>query len=872
LSLERKLPLLVTALLLAVVGALSLAVYREERRSARLVVQDRLDRAVRELGALLERSPVQRASEMSKLAADPSVRAFVSSGGRRFRAEALKAARAVAPEAPPGPAIELWDVSGQRLLHFGDSTLPSSPPSTTPDSATVGPLFAHDTLLYFAIRAPVVAEGRTVGQAAQVRRVSMSAQSRQTITGLIGSDASMLFGNAAGDPWTDLARVIPAPPAIARVTGGLREYHRDGVSQMGRSAAVQGSPWLFLVEFPRSQVFAPAEAFLRRMAIAAVLIVAVGLLGGWAVSRRMTLPLRQLTTAVDAITAGDLAHRAPVAGGDEFGRLAGAFNSMAEKVARSQDQLEAQVAERTRELELAKQRLEASSEASYRALFHQTPLPKWVYDQETLAFLDVNDAAVRHYGYSRDEFLRMTTKDLYAPEEVPRLLATVRALAFGQSETSVWHHRRKDGTTIEVEVTRRTLELGGRPVGMSVAHDLTERLRAERALRKSEEALRRLNAELETRVAERTAQFGSLAETAADAIVSANHEGMITYLNPAAERMFDYSGAEVVGKPLTILMPERFHDQHRAGLRRYLATEKARVVGRTVELVGQRKDGTDFPIELSLAAWRRAGEWSFTGIIRDISDRKRAEEAEAEHARVLDRANTELQAVNNELEAFSYSVSHDLRAPLRAVDGFSRILLEDYGPRLDGEAQRLLNVLRTSSQQMGQLIDDLLAFSRLGRKELVAGRVDMTALARAVADELRSKDGKPAAEVVIDALPPARGDRTLLRQIWANLLQNASKFTREQPGSRIHVGARLDGDETVYFVTDNGVGFDMQYAHKLFGVFQRLHRAEEFEGTGVGLAIVQRIVHRHGGRVWAEGAVNQGATFYFSLPKEGDAA
>jgi signal transduction histidine kinase len=229
-----------------------------------------------------------------------------------------------------------------------------------------------------------------------------------------------------------------------------------------------------------------------------------------------------------------------------------------------------------------------------------------------------------------------------------------------------------------------------------------------------------------------------------------------------------------------------------------------------------------------------------------------------------------LEGTNAELESFSYSVSHDLRAPLRAIHGFARILLEDHNAKLDPEAQRLLGVIDQNTRRMGQLIDDLLAFSRLGRTELSTGPVDMKELTRLVADEVqRGEAGRDGSlEIRIDSLPPARGDRDLLRQVISNLLLNAAKFTRGRPSAKIEVGSQADGGQTVYYVKDNGAGFDARYADKLFGVFQRLHSTEQFDGTGVGLAIVKRIVQRHGGRVWAEGAVNQGATFYFTLPGE----
>jgi len=372
---------------------------------------------------------------------------------------------------------------------------------------------------------------------------------------------------------------------------------------------------------------------------------------------------------------------------------------------------------------------------------------------------------------------------------------------------------------------------------------------------------------LEGQVADRTrafqrseARLRSVTESAHDAIIAADAAGTIRYWNPGATRIFGYAAEEVIGQPLTTLMPDRFRAPHLQGIRRYVETREARVVGHTVELEGRRKDGSEFPLELSLAAGpaddEPGGALTFTGVIRDITERKRTAEA--------------LQATNAELESFSYSVSHDLRAPLRAIHGFARILLEDHKAQLDPEAQRLLGVIDQNTRRMGQLIDDLLAFSRLGRTDIATGPVDMKELAQIVADEIqRGESGRNGSlEIRIDPLPPARGDRGLLRQVMSNLLQNAAKFTRDRANARIEVGSRPDGGQTVYYVKDNGAGFDARYADKLFGVFQRLHSTEQFDGTGVGLAIVKRIVQRHGGRVWAEGKVDQGATFYFTLPGE----
>ncbi|MCI0415819.1 PAS domain S-box protein [bacterium] len=395
---------------------------------------------------------------------------------------------------------------------------------------------------------------------------------------------------------------------------------------------------------------------------------------------------------------------------------------------------------------------------------------------------------------------------------------------------------------LEKRVLERTKDL---------QQEIIERTKAEGALRKSE------------------LRFRSVAYSANDAIISADQDGNILSWSKGAEKIFGYIEEEVLGQPLTIIMPERYRKTHKEGIERFKATGETRVIGRTIELHGLRKDGIEFPAELSIASWVTGDERYFSGIIRDITERKRVEDEIRKlnielEKRVRERT-AELEAANKELEAFSYSVSHDLRAPLRKIDGFSQALLEDYESKLDEQGKDYLNRVRASSQRMAGLIDDILNLSRVTRTEMRRESVDLSSLAKSIVSDLQQTQMGRNVTVMIQNGVVANGDAHLLRVLLENLIGNAWKFTARHPKANIEFGCMSQNGRPVFFVRDDGAGFDMAYADKLFGPFQRLHSSATFEGTGIGLATVQRIVNRHGGRVWAEGSVEIGATFYFTV-------
>lgn len=360
-----------------------------------------------------------------------------------------------------------------------------------------------------------------------------------------------------------------------------------------------------------------------------------------------------------------------------------------------------------------------------------------------------------------------------------------------------------------------------------------------------------------TETAEVLERRAILFESMGEAVFAGDFELRINEANPAAERLFGWTAGEVRNRKVQDALELSGYDR---------AEAQARLLaGETIRRRGQvhHRAGNVIDVEVSSTPVKRAGVLTgFVCVMQDITERLRLEQA-------AEAQLTALQHANEELESFSYSVSHDLRAPIRAIEGFSRLLEEDYGSALDEEGKRLLGVVRKNARRMGMLIDDLLDFSRLGRRPLETAAVDMTALARETLELACGAEAGRDFEVSVDDLPAVSGDRSLLEQVWKNLLENAVKYTRGRAPAVIRITADTIDPEVIFHVRDNGVGFDMQYVNKLFGVFERLHPDAEFEGTGVGLALVERIVRRHGGRVWAESEIGQGASFHFSLPSEG---
>jgi PAS domain S-box-containing protein len=354
--------------------------------------------------------------------------------------------------------------------------------------------------------------------------------------------------------------------------------------------------------------------------------------------------------------------------------------------------------------------------------------------------------------------------------------------------------------------------------------------------------------------------------TSHDAFIGIDERGTITEWNPQAEVLFGYSSAEALGQPLqATIIPQRDRESHVRGLNRFLKTGKAVVLNKRLEWTALHRKGREFPIELSISHVSSAGRNSFNAFIHDISERKRAQEEIVTLNIDLNREIAELEARNIELEAFSYSVSHDVRAPIRHIIGFSRVLSDEFAKDVTPAVREYLEKIQNGALRLQQMVDDLLRFSRLGTQELKLYTTDLAPLVNQVISDLQPELDGRTVNFEISPLPTVKCDGGLMKQVFWNLIANAVKFTAVRERAVIEVGQRRQDGTDVFFVRDNGVGFNMKYADKLFAPFQRLHSEEEFAGTGVGLSIVQRIILKHNGRIWAEAQTNRGATFFFTL-------
>ena len=490
------------------------------------------------------------------------------------------------------------------------------------------------------------------------------------------------------------------------------------------------------------------------------------------------------------------------------------------------------------------------SESLFRSLFEQASMGRALRSMQ--GECQANQAYITMLGYSQGELTSMDARALITPEDFDQWECAKADLLAGKliSARISLRYKHKDGRQLWVEESLQLLRNSdGEPSQwISTIFDISKQKRLE---------------------AERR-EFGlytrSLIEANPDTMINIKQDGTIQDVNEAMVTATGIDRNQLVGQDFSSYFSDP--EKARKGYEQVFADGSVK----DYELQMRHRSGSLLDVLFNASIFRNeTGEVAgIIAVARDISERKRLEQElntlnASLEKRVTERT-AELKAANEELEAFSYSVSHDLRAPLRAVDGFSRKVMLGYGDKLDEEGLRLLGVVRQNAVRMGKLIDDLLAFSRLGRREMHLVPVSMQDLAQSSAAELIELEPKRTISFTCEAIPQCLGDPAMLKEVWMNLISNAIKFTRQSNPAEIHIGSRLEEGSAIYWIQDNGAGFDMAYADKLFGVFQRLHSQEEFEGSGVGLALSQRIIHRHHGRIWGESQLGHGATFSFTLP------
>lgn len=588
------------------------------------------------------------------------------------------------------------------------------------------------------------------------------------------------------------------------------------------------------------------------LVLATSVIAALGLAS--VLRKRIAGPLIELTeTARTVSERQDFTLRATKYSEDELGVLAEAFNGMLGQIQERDWNLSKANEGLTREIEERKRAEEVirASEERFRHLFQSHPLPMWVYDKESLRFLEVNESAVVIYGYSKKEFLEMRITEIRPPEDIQSLKEDLAKKRDARQFSGPWRHRLKDGRVVEVEIVSHETSFKDRPAVLVVTLDVTERRKAEQQLQTSEE------------------RYRSLISASSSIIWSADPEGRFIVPQKSWERYTGQPWEEHAG----VGWHNALHADDRDA---FLANWKsARERSMNFESEGRLwNHKTNSHRHFTLKAVPLFGpdkdvrEW--IGMVTDIHSEKAAQEEIRQFNSELEdrvqRRTAQLEVANQELEAFSYSVSHDLRAPLRHVDGYAEMLKKRIVDVGDEKTKRYADVISDAAKRMGQLIDELLLFSRMGRTDMKQESVDTNTVVQRVIDEMQHDIGERRIEWVIHELPKIEGDEGMISLVFQNLISNAVKYTGKRDQSRIELGARVNGKEAEFYVKDNGAGFDMKYADKLFGVFQRLHRSDEFEGIGIGLASVRRIVSRHGGSARGEGVPDQGATFYFTLP------
>jgi PAS domain S-box-containing protein len=885
LSIRQRLLLILVGTGFALMAAHDAIAYLEVRRSALATARGTLDDVATQMSDLLGMSAEQIRRQAVAAAHDPGVRSILRAPATaRTPGDVAAALRRFGGQAGP---VEVWDLRGRPVASTADAPLTADssarrqviegvPPT---DSVAIGPVRAFADTVRFSVIATVADGTDMLGYLVQWRRLSGGNQpGNAQLLKLLGAGAKLSLGNTRGGGWTDFSRSVEPPPLTLPAPGLLAYMRNETGAQLAVARGVRATPWTLLVEVPRARVFAPVREVVRRLAATSAVLLVLGATLVWLLGRRLTTPLSDLAAAAAGISAGDYSRRVSVGVPDEVGMLAGAFNAMAENVAATQARLQAhtqeierqaeELSDQATELEAANHDLldavrdadnararaeaaESEQRASaqrYRQLFDVNPMPMWIYDRQSLRFLDVNEAAVRQYGFAREEFLAMTVADIRPPEDAATLRDAVAGPPRGLHRQGGWRHRKKDGTLIDVEIIGHSLVANGRDAELILAHDVTERLRAEAELRETTDILQ------------------AVVDDSPLAIISVTPELDVMRWNPAAERLLGWTAGEMLGNPYRQIVPEERLAESRGVQASMLRDEP--VTG--IETQRRRKDGSLVDVSLSVAPLHDAAG-NVTGglaILADITERKQLE-AQFRQAQ-------KMEAVGQ----LAGGVAHDFNNMLTAIASFSEFAAAELPA--GSRARSDLEQVQEATRRAAALTRQLLAFSRqqvlqprvLDVNEIVGGLVPM--LRRVIGDDIKLAM-KLAGQLWLTTVDPGQ-----LEQVIVNLVVNA-RDAMPDGGSLVLETANVDLDESyarrgphggtsgphvMLAVTDTGVGMDTETQARIFEPFFTTKPVGR--GTGLGLSMVYGVVKQTGASIWVYSEPERGSTFKIYLPRTAD--
>ncbi len=622
---------------------------------------------------------------------------------------------------------------------------------------------------------------------------------------------------------------------------------------LAASRNINNTDWNLLVKIDKEEAYAPVSKLIQFFSITLLLVFATTIVVAIVFSRSLAKPILALTNTAREIHAGNYHSRAHISSNDEIGQLATVFNTMTDSIVRKNNELynanaalQAQIdiqisTEKT--LQLQKRRNELVLSTSQDGF--------WAMNLSG-SISEVNDAYCTLLGYSKEQLTSMNIRDLHDSNHFLQITAWLDNIILNGYYQFETRQRKANKQYLDLEVSASFATIENEPFVFAFARNITERKRTEFELDQYRDHLEELVASRTSRIKEQA----QLLEQIHGSIIVTDMDGFITSWNLGAERQFAYTSTEAIDQHISFIYPIVDH--------KFLQNEIIAPLKRNgeheIEVSLLKSNGENFYASLSLSILN-SDNGSPKGIISyilDISERRKSESLYKQKSEAL-------KAAYKELESFSYSVSHDLRAPLRSIDGFSLALLDDYDDLLDETGKDYLYRVRKASQRMGDLIDDMLLLSRVTRKNMTYKDINLSSMVQDIATTLNQNNALVKVDFKVANTVFARGDANLIHIVLDNLLGNAWKYTSKKSQPQAEFGTYNNNDQTTYYVKDNGDGFDMKYVDKLFTAFQRLHKADEFEGTGIGLATVARIINRHGGKVWAKSTLHKGTTIFFTL-------